>query len=228
MSLILELKKPKYAGFTDTQALVAVRAVAVIEGALIPATTVNQAFAKFGLSGAIKDVADTDGHPFRDAMLSVMWSIGGNHPFNFTEGQVAGDGNLMMLDQMITGMPDIAAKLTDFRTTVRNLANKPSYPYATVTIDEVIAARSAQLDDQWHELSETSAQWLNLQLNAAAPEVTHITIQWQGADGNWYHATALHGIYAPVLYKAQLPFYGAARKLRWRCEYALNGTVSAV
>lgn len=80
----------------------------------------------------------------------------------------------------------------------------------------------------WHELPETDGQRLTLQLNSRAPELTHILIQMQDLSGEWEHATALHGIQSAKPYSAPLPYYGQPRKVRWRCDYQLNGTVAVV
>lgn len=80
----------------------------------------------------------------------------------------------------------------------------------------------------WHELDATECRVLSLFLNSRTPEVTHIVVQMQDLSGAWEHATALHGIQSVRPYTAVLPYYGEARKLRWRCEYVLDGLVSAV
>lgn len=80
----------------------------------------------------------------------------------------------------------------------------------------------------WTEIPVTTAQRLNIKLNNRAPETTSIIVQWQDAIGDWYHATAIHGIEAARDYQASLPFYGAPRKLRWKSEYLLNVQVTAV
>jgi hypothetical protein len=227
-TLIAELSKPEYAALTDEQALDALKNATTPEGVMLPATTVNQKFAELDLTGFIDDIAATQDHPFRHKMASVNKSIIGNHPFNFIEGTTAGDGNLLMLDMMIKNIPELSAKMTAFRDAVHALANRKQRPFADVSLPDVVAARAVQLDGQWHEIEETTAQWLQVQLNTAAPESTHIVVQWQGADGEWYHAQAIHGLLAPVQYRAQLPYYGVPRKLRWKCEYLLHATMSAV
>jgi hypothetical protein len=224
IDLATELAKPEYLAMNNNQAHAAIQVLTIAEGSLIPATTVNQLFASLSLSGAIDDIAVTKDHPFRDKMSSLNKSIIGNHPFNFIAGTTSGNGNLAMLDSMIAGMPELSAKLTQFKNTVFPMANfKRKFP--SVTIDDVIKARAAQLDGQWHEIESTDKQWLQVQLNTRTPENTHIVVQWQAVDGEWYHAQALHGLLAPMQYRAQLPYHGVPRKLRWRCDYALDGQV---
>jgi hypothetical protein len=224
IDLAIELAKPEYLAMNNNQAHAAIQVLTIVEGSLIPATTVNQLFASLDLTGVIQDIAATHDHKFRHKMASVILSIGGDHPFNFISGTTSGNGNLAMLDSMISELPELSAKLTQFRSTVFMLANfKRKLP--SVTIDDVIKARAAQLDGQWHEIESTDKQWLQVQLNTRTPENTHIVVQWQAVDGEWYHAQALHGLLAPMQYRAQLPYYGVPRKLRWKCDYALDGTV---
>lgn len=228
MILAKELRKPEYTGLSNEDALQALHSVTVNEGVLIPATTVNQQFAKLDLTGVIDDIASTQGHPYRHKMSSVNKSILGNHPFNFIEGTLAGDGNITMLNMMIDNIPEISAQMAEFKALMLLLSNKKSHPFTNVTLDDVVTARAVQFDDVWHELEETAGQSFQLQLNIRPPEVTYVTVQWQGVDGEWYHATALHGLYAPITYRAPIPFYGNSRKIRWKCEYLLDGTVTVV
>ena len=100
--------------------------------------------------------------------------------------------------------------------------------FASVTLADVIAARTAQLDGEWHELPETDGRTLTLTLNSRTTEVTHIVVQMQDLSGEWEHATALHGIQSCKPYSAPLPYYGQPRAIRWRCEYALNGSVAVL
>lgn len=229
IELAREIAKPEHLALDNNQLLATLQAKTIVEGSLIPATTVNQLFANLGLSGAIKDIAETVGHQFRDEMLSVMWSIGGNHPFNFIEGSTAGDGNLAMLDSMIANLPDLAVKLQQFRAVVYDMANKKR-PFVAVTLPDVVAARTAQLDGEWHEIDESSDRQFVVRLSAAPVETTYIVVQAQDQYGDgvsaWYHATALHGIATVREYQAALPYNGYPRKLRWKCDYLLSSVVS--
>lgn len=227
IELARELQKPEYQALTDAQALAALHGLTVAEPSMIPATTVNQLFAALDLTGEIQDIAADTQHPLRHKMASVLLSIGGNHEFNFINGTSAGNGNLQMLDGMITGLPDLTAKLTQFKATVHQLANFKRR-FASVSLADVIAARAAQLDGEWHELPETDGRTLTLQLNSRTPEVTHILVQMQDLSGEWEHATALHGIQSCKPYRADLPYHGQARAVRWKCEYALAGSVAVL
>lgn len=78
----------------------------------------------------------------------------------------------------------------------------------------------------WNELPETDGSSLVLQLNSRTPEPTHVVVQVQDLSGEWEHVTALHGIQSAKGYFTTLPYYGQPRKVRWKCEYQLNGSVS--
>jgi hypothetical protein len=80
----------------------------------------------------------------------------------------------------------------------------------------------------WNEIEETSGQTFQLQLNTRPQEMTLIVVQMKDLGGEWEHATALHGIQSLKPYSTTLPYYGVPRKLRWRCEYLLDATVTVV
>lgn len=230
IELAKELSKPEYATLDNAQALAYLKVQTVQESNLIPATTVNQMFAKLDLTGSIQDIANDSASPFRHKMASVILSITGNHPFNFIQGTTAGDGNLQMLDAMIAGIPALSAKLTQFKSAMFSLSNyKPRFP--SVTLDDVIKARAAQLSpaDAWHPLA-TSNSVVNIWLKTKAPESTYIVIQHQdtlpdGSLSDWRHSTAVHGIELVGEYQAAIPTK-AGRSYRWRCEYVLDCVVS--
>lgn len=228
-TLIAELSKPEYAALTDEQALSVLRAVTVTADNLIPATTVNQLFAKLDLTGHIQDIAADHQHQFRHKMASVILSIGGDHPFNFIQGTTAGDGNLEMLDSMIANLPDLAVQLQQFRAVMYDMANKKR-PFTAVTLAEVAKARAVPLDGEWHEIEANTNRQLVVRVSAQPAETTYIMVQAQDQYGDgvsdWYHATALHGIDAAREYQAALPYNGYPRKLRWKCEYQINAAVS--
>jgi hypothetical protein len=99
--------------------------------------------------------------------------------------------------------------------------------FPDATLKDVVARFNPELiDGQWHEIESTDKQWLQVQLNTRTPETTHIVVQWQAVDGEWYHAQAIHGLLAPMQYRAQLPYHGVPRKLRWKCDYSLDGQVT--
>ena len=126
------------------EALAQAKAFSIGEGVLLPATTVNQMFAQLDLTGVIKDVAEDTTHPARHKLASVLLSIQGNHEFNFIQGTVAGNGNLQMLDWLIAvAMTEYTPQLTTLKQTLVALSNKQIYPFANVTLHDVLIARNA-------------------------------------------------------------------------------------
>lgn len=111
------------------------------EGHLLPATTVNGILANLDLTGHVEDIAKDVDHPFRHKMSSLLLSIGGNHEFNFIVGKTVGDAQIATLNQIITGIPELAVKLTAFRDTVLFLANKQVRPLLGTTLHDVLITR---------------------------------------------------------------------------------------
>lgn len=110
-----------------------------------------------------------------------------------------------------------------------SLATYQKALFPEVTLRDVVAHFNPELiDGQWHEIPATDARFLTLQLNARTPEVTHIAVQMQDLSGEWEHATALHGIQSCKPYRAELPYHGQPRAIRWRCEYQLSGVVAVL
>jgi hypothetical protein len=109
---------------------------------LIPATTVNQVLAQLNMTGVLQDIAVDTLHPARHKIASVLLSVQGNHDFNFIEGTVAGDGNLLMLDWLIgVAMVDYAQQLTVFKQTMQALANRKVAPFINTTLHDVLIVR---------------------------------------------------------------------------------------
>lgn len=111
-----------------------------------------------------------------------------------------------------------------------NLASydKPIYPDATM-LDVVRHFNPELIDGEWHELGESSAQWLTFKMKTATPEQTYIKIESRDIDGDWVgewtHNTACHGVELARIHKVSIRNEGR-QELRWRCEYALDVEVS--
>lgn len=107
------------------------------------------------------------------------------------------------------------------------LAGYDKQLFSEATLKDVVNHFNPGLiDGAWHELPGSASRQLNLKLNAKPPEQTYIVVQWQDSVGDWYHATALHGVEAVKTYYVQLPYDGEPRKIRWKCEYNLDCVVS--
>lgn len=184
------------------QALVEARAFTVNAGQLIPATTINQLFAQLDLTGVIADVAEDVTHPARHKLKSVLLSVQGNHDFNFITSTTAGDGNLMMLDWLIAGpMSDYAAQLVQFKATVSALANRVSYPFANVTLHDVLIERKAcPTKPVTH-----SGGWVTIATNADAPLHNPRLLAKNPRTQQWQWAGNFRGVAAAGTYDAQVP-----------------------
>lgn len=84
------------------------------------------------------------------------------------------------------------------------------------------------LDGEWHVIEPTHSRTFTIQLNEALPEPSSVTVQMQevyeGWESDWVHATGL-SIQARSVYRRDTPYNGVARRIRWKCEYRINGAV---
>lgn len=108
--------------------------------------------------------------------------------------------------------------------------DKPLFP--DVKIVDVVAHFAPELlDGQWHELEPTHNRAFTVTLTQPLPEPASIIVQYQeiydGWESAWKHATALT-VHEQGIYRADTPYNGYERRLRWRCEYALVGTVAVL
>jgi hypothetical protein len=107
------------------------------------------------------------------------------------------------------------------------LASYDKQLFAEATLKDVVNHFNPGLiDGAWHELPANDSRYLSFKSSIKPPEQTYIVIQWQDSVGDWYHATALHGVEAVKKYVAALPYDGEPRALRWRCDYNLDCVVS--
>jgi hypothetical protein len=142
----------------------------------------------------------------------------GGHTINMNDASVSQTFNAAATVGLITSTETAQ---------VLELAKYDKQSFPDVTFKDVISYFNPELlSDEWFETEVTDSRLFTVRLNSKAPEQTYILIQWQDGIGDWYHATALHGIEAVKSYKAQLPYDGESRKLRWRCAYALDCVVS--
>lgn len=184
------------------QALAEARAFTVNAGQLIPATTINQLFAQLDLTGIVADVADDTNHPARHKLKSVLLSVQGNHDFNFITGTTAGDGNLLMLDWLIAGpMSAYATQLTQFKTTVSALANRASYPFANVTLHDVLIIRNAcPTKPVTH-----SGGWVTITTSADTPLHNPRLLAKNPRTQQWQRINSFYGVSATGSYDCRVP-----------------------
>lgn len=129
---------------SHTEALEAAKNYSVDTGQLLDATTVNGALTDFKLITVLKDVSDDATHPARDICLGVYTGLLGNHPFNLMQNSFTGQRALTQLNWLIeTGLPELATELSQFRDFMLWRASSVSYPFANVTLHDVLIIRNA-------------------------------------------------------------------------------------
>ena len=123
-------------------ALEAANNYSVTIGQLIDATTVNGALTDFKLITVLKDISENTTHPARDICLGVYTGLLGNHPFNLMQNSFTGQRALAQLNWLIeTGLPEHATALSQFRDLMSWRANVVSYPFANVTLHDILIER---------------------------------------------------------------------------------------
>lgn len=188
------------------QALIEARQHPVNEGRLIPATTMNQLLASFGLLEPMWDIQADKNHPnaaARSSCIAVLLSIQGNHEFNFIHGTVAGEGNKALLSQMIeVTMTEYAQQLIQFRATVLALANKTTYPFANVTLHDVLVARDAVED---FKLLESPDGWVSIEVSTECETHNPRLQAFNPHNEQWVPAGVFRGVGAVGKYVTQVP-----------------------
>jgi hypothetical protein len=127
------------------QAVIEAHAYTTTTGHMLDATSVNGYLSAFKLLGVVKNIAEN--HPTHSAyetLLAVWVALQGNHPFNFKMGNIVGDGNIAALNRLIdVDLTEHAPALRMFRDTVLYYANTVTYPFAGITLHDVLLSRNA-------------------------------------------------------------------------------------
>lgn len=162
--------------------------------------------------------------PLRSGLIRAFNSMSINEfGFNLADPVVA-----QMLDLGVSaGLVEVNERLWFYGIATKQV---PKYPSVQL-IDVVTHFEPALLDGQWHELPSTSAHTLVVKLTGAMPEeaMIEIEIQDQYQDGtvsDWYPNNALYGVHKAKRYVHGLQNNDCPRKVRWKCEYVITGTVS--
>ena len=159
--------------------------------------------------------------PLKSALVRAFNSMSINEfGFNLTDPVVSA-----LLDAGVAGgLVDVNEKLWFY-----GIATKQEPKYPDVTMEAIVRQLDPQLiDETWHEIAETSLGRLRISLNTKTPEQTYVLVQMSEEEGKWFHATAVHGVHEVRPYYALVPNNGVPRKLRWKCVYALDATVTVV
>lgn len=213
----------------DLIALDEARAHEENQGVLLPATTVNQLLAAFGLLEIVWDIQNNTEHvnkSVRSSCIALLLSINGNHEFNFIHGKTAGEGNKQILDMMIAEgereldevptyktLADYVPQLLQFKDMVLWLANKVVYPFANTTLHEVKVVRNSFTEDDYMTVTSddgyvvievlTECELHNPRLQAFNPH----TEQWVAAGH-------IRGVGAVGKYSTQVPRHVFGWELR--------------
>lgn len=126
---------------TPEQALTAARAVTESVGRLVEATAVNGLLTDFKLISVVMACTEDPQHPAHDTCLGVYIGLLGNHPFNCITGTMAGDRAIAQLESLPAHLPQYATVINQFKDMMLWLANGVSYPFAYVTLHDVLVAR---------------------------------------------------------------------------------------
>ena len=222
MTLSEELSKPEYAGLTNTERfeLVKSKSVATVGKIAYGNTLHLVSMLARGMRAKIDDCQVPELKNAWSEALNPAYLASPAYSINVALPEIRG-----MLDAGVS-VGICSAEERDF---IINLATYQKNLFPEVTLRDVVAHFNPELiDGQWHEIPATDARFLTLQLNARTPEVTHILVQMQDLSAEWEHATAMHGIQSCKPYRAELPYHGQARVVRWCCEYTLAGSVAVL
>lgn len=113
-----------------------------LQPSYISANTMNSLLAKHGLYIPMQRISTTDGHPAQNEMAAFFDSR--STDYNFIIGDTTGDNQISQLDALISAKElisvtiagntiDVAAKLTEIRSTLIFLCNTPYQPFKNTT-----------------------------------------------------------------------------------------------
>lgn len=154
-----------------------------------------------GVYGALSNSASTPDHPVRDICMAVMDRLRSEGQFNFSQNHPIGVGNTQMLDALIAGLPAHATALTDLKTQLLAGAEVVNYPFAGVTLYDVLTARDAvptvpvALDAQGYVIVSTTA---------ACPVHSPKILGFNPRIQQWQTVGRLSGVSALGLYECRI------------------------
>jgi hypothetical protein len=234
MTLAAELQKPEYANLSNAERLAALHGVKGpsklwrIEGA-VRKTQVETSSIIYDTEDRLADIiedsaaSDTQKALAKKILRALKKLYEQEFYINLGDAEVAQMFNAAQHYNVL--LPDEVSRITQAAT------YEGEFIYQAATIKDVIQICTPELiaDDSWHQLDGLqSGRKLRVMLSAEAPAQTYISVQMSEDGLVWFHATALHGVHAVRPYYADLPNYGQARFIRWRCEYVLAADVSVV
>lgn len=193
-------------------ALEAANSYSETTGQLIDATTVNGALTDFKLITVLKDVSENNTHPARDICLGVYTGLLGNHPFNLMQNSFTGQRALAQLNWLIeTGLPEHATALSQFRDLMLWRANIVSYPFANVTLHDVLILRDVCPSKP--VTSDTG--WVTITTTADCPLHNPRLLAYNDRTGKWQWVTNFREVKNAGIYECQVPreWFGSQLKV---------------
>lgn len=137
----------------------------------ITANLMNSLLVQNGLTRAMQKIAETDGHPAQNAMLSFFDPRSTDYNFIIGDGTTTGDLQIALLDGLIAAGSaldtviggqtiEVAAKFATLKPTLIYLCNTPYKPFENVTLHEVMVAKG--LDIPFYSTGVDKNGWLTI------------------------------------------------------------------
>jgi hypothetical protein len=255
MSITTELNKPEYQGITNAERLALLLSkteptvgrieqgqLKVLE-ALIAKGLWRDKMDKLKAEG-VATLADSAATAEQKQLANIKLQVVSGFHEAISETKLAnkapaarGGHSVNMNDPMVqqtfaaAQMPGVQLITAEEAAKVIELATFQRQLYPEATLKNIVAHFQPELiDGEWHEIEATKAQILKFKLNSRPPEMTHIIVESQDMTETWGFAATIHSIQNvnPLPYIGVVPYFGEARKLRWKCEYKLDGEMEAV
>lgn len=183
-------------------ALEAANSYSVTTGQLVDATTVNGALTDFKLITVLKDVSENNAHPARDICLGVYTGLLGNHPFNLMQNSFTGQRALAQLNWLIeTGLTEHATALSQFRDLMLWRANIVSYPFANVTLHDVLVIRN----DCPFKSVTTETGWVTITTTTDCPLHNPRLLAFNERTNKWQRVNSFYRVSNAGIYETQVP-----------------------
>jgi hypothetical protein len=224
MTLAAELQKPEYANLSNAERLTALHGVyESVVGHIKYGDTLH--LVSMLARGLRQRIEDCQVPALKNAFSEAL------HPSYLASPAYSINVGLPEIRGMLDAGLAAGVVIAEEHAFIVQLATYKRYTFADATIKQVVEICNPELiaDDTWHELEGLQAgRKLRVMLSAEAPAQTYINVQMSEDGLVWFHATALHGVHAVRPYYTDLPHYGQARFIRWRCEYVLAADVTVV
>lgn len=96
-----------------------------------------------GLYDVFSDEANNIDSPVRGICMALMDRLRGQSEFNLSASLPLGQANIAMLDILIAALPQHEPSISDLKSTLLAVSNKPVNHFANVTLHDVLISRDA-------------------------------------------------------------------------------------